>query len=51
VKDGPCMRWSPGGRQGVLITGARDHTAYPKKDVGQLEFDLFGPGAVEWEAA
>jgi len=39
------------GRKAVLIAGARDHTAYPKKDVGQLEFDLFGPGAVDWEAA
>jgi hypothetical protein len=30
-------------RKAVLIAGARDHTAYPKKDIGQLEFDLFGP--------
>jgi hypothetical protein len=34
----------------VLIAGARDHTAYPKKDLGQLEFGLFGPDAVDWEA-
>ena len=38
-------------RKAVLIAGARDHTAYPKKDLGQLEFDLFGPDAVDWEAA
>jgi hypothetical protein len=39
------------GRKAVLIAGARDHTAYTKKGVGQLEFDLFGPDTVDWEAA
>ena len=37
-------------RQAVLIANARDHTAYPKKDRGQLELALSGPGAVDWEA-
>jgi len=32
-------------RAAVLIAGALDHTAYPKRDLGQLELDLFGqPG-------
>ena len=49
-KYGTALGVTRADRKAVLIAGARDHTAYPKKDAGQLEFDLFGPDAVDWEA-
>jgi hypothetical protein len=34
-------------RAAVLVAGAQDHSAYPKRDFGQLELDLFGPPGEE----
>jgi hypothetical protein len=50
-KYGIALGRDPRRPQGRADRRARDHTAHPKKDLGQIEFDLFGPDAVDWEAA